>query len=226
MSKIKWDENGKRFYENGVSAGVLYPMSDTAGVYAKGVAWNGLTGITESPEGAEPTALYADNIKYLTLLSAEEFKATIEAYTYPDEFAACDGSAELVASGGVYVGQQERKKFAFSYQTKIGNDNGEVGYKIHIVYGCLVSPSERSNETINVSPDAMTMSWDVTADPVSVKGFKPTAHVVIDSTKVDSAKLQTIIDALYGTDPESQQEEGTDARLLLPDDIADILKAQ
>jgi hypothetical protein len=225
MSKIKWEEKGKRFYENGVSAGVLYPMSDTAGVYAKDVAWNGLTGVTESPEGAEPTALYADNVKYLTLLSAEEFKATIEVYTYPDEFAACDGSAELVDSGGVYVGQQERKKFAFIYQTKIGNDNGEVGYKIHIIYGCLASPSERSNETINDSPDAMTMSWDVTADPVSEKGFKPTAHVVIDLTKVDSAKSQTIIDALYGTDPESQQEEGTDARLLLPDDIAHILNA-
>ena len=224
MPKLKWDESGKRFYEAGVSAGVLYPMSDTPGVYSKGVAWNGLTTVTESPEGAEPTALYADNIKYLTLLSAEEFKATIEAYTYPDEFAACDGSAELVADKGVFIGQQTRKKFAFSYQTKIGNDNGDVGYKIHIVYGCLASPAERANETINDSPDAMTMSWEISADPVSVEGFKPTAHVVIDSTKVPAAALTAIKEALYGVDADPEHSiVGSDPTLLLPDDIVDIL---
>jgi len=217
--KIEWDKTGEHFYTAGVSKGVLYPMSDTPGTYDKGVAWNGLTAVTESPEGAEPTSLYADNIKYLTLLSAEEFKATIEAYTYPDEFAACDGSAEVVT--GFHVTQQERKKFAFCYQTKIGNDNtSELGYKLHIIYGCLASPSERANETINDSPDAMTMSWEVTADPVNVTGFKPTAHVIIDSTKfttqADKDKLKEVLDSLYGTD-------NSEPTLLMPDDIKDKL---
>ncbi len=223
--KIEWDKTGERFFTAGVSKGVLYPMSDTPGTYGKGVAWNGLTAVTESPEGAEPTSLYADNIKYLTLLSAEEFKATIEAYTYPDEFAACDGSVEL--EKGFYVSQQERKKFAFCYQTKIGNDNTpELGYKIHIIYGCLASPSERANETINDSPDGMTMSWEVTADPVAVKGLKPTAHIILDSTKIPSEKLALIEADLYGVDADAEHEiEGSDPKLLMPDDIKKILAA-
>lgn len=215
MARIIWDEAGKRLYETGVSQGVHY-LQETDGTYPKGVPWNGLTAITESPSGAEPTALYADNTKYISLYSAEDFGATVEAYTYPDEFAQCDGSAELVT--GVTIGQQERKAFGMSYKTQIGNDIQDTayGYKIHCIYGAKASPSERSNSTINDSPEAMTLSWEITTVPVNVKGFKPAAHLVIDSTKVDKAKLEELEGILYGA-------ESTEPRLPLPDEIAQII---
>lgn len=218
MAKLVWDKAGEHTYETGVSHGVLYPMSDTPGTYDKGVAWNGLSTVTESPSGAEVSAIYADNIKYLNLMSAEEFEGTIEAYTYPDEFMQCDGSASL--ADGLTVGQQNRKTFAFSYQTKVGNDlNPDAGYKIHIIYGALASPSERSYETINDSPDAISFSWDITTTPVEVTGFKPTAHLEIDSTKVkDKTKLAAVEAKLYGDDT-----TGTPT-LLMPDAILALLK--
>ena len=214
MAKIVWDETGKRFYETGVKKGVLYLQE--SGAYTKGVAWNGLTAVTESPSGAEPTPLYADDIKYLTLMSAEEFGATIEAYTYPEEFEQCDGSAEIAT--GVTIGQQARKTFGLSYVTTLGNDvmNNEYGYKLHIIYGCLASPSEKSYATINDSPEAITFSWEVSTTPVAVNGFKPTATVVIDSTKVDSAKLAQLEAKLYGTESE-------EATLPLPDEIVTLI---
>ena len=219
MAKIKWDEAGKHFYETGVSKGVLYVMSDTPGTYEKGVAWNGLSSVSESPTGAEVSAIYADNIKYLNLMSREEFEGSIEAYTYPDEFMACDGSASPENAKGFVVGQQDRKTFAFCYQTKVGNDlNPEAGYKIHIIYGALASPSERSYETVNDSPEAMTFSWDITTTPVAVTGFKPTAHVELDSTKIDKTKLEKIEAKLYGTD-----EPSGEPTLLMPDDIIKML---
>lgn len=210
--ELKWDETGKRFYETGVSKGVLYPMADN-GSYSKGVAWNGLTAVTESPSGAEATALYADDIKYLELMSNEEFGATIEAYTYPDEFAVCDGSAEL--KPGVRIGQQPRKSFGFCYRTALGNDvkNNDYGYKLHIVYGCKAAPSEKAYATINDSPEAITFSWEVTTTPVSVTGFKPTAHIEIDSTKVAAADLAKLEALLYGS-------EEAEPSLPLPDAIA------
>lgn len=210
MAKIVWDETGKRFYETGVKKGVLYPQVE--GAYPKGVAWNGLTAVTESPSGAEPTPLYADDIKYLTLMSAEEFGATIEAYTYPEEFEKCDGSAEVAT--GVTIGQQARQTFGMSYVTTLGNDvkNNEYGYKLHIIYGALASPSEKSYSTINDNPEAITFSWEVSTTPVAVTGFKPTATLVIDSTKVDSAKLAELEAILYGSESE-------EARLPLPDEI-------
>lgn len=194
--KIKWDQAGEHFYETGVKNGVLY--IPTSGVYSKGVAWNGLTAVTESPSGAEATALYADDIKYLSLYSTEEFGATIEAYTYPDEFAECDGSATLVK--GVQIGQQARKPFGMCYKTTIGNDTdgNDHGYKLHIIYGAMASPSERAYATINDSPEAITFSWEVTTTPVSVTGAKPTASIVIDSTKVDATKLADLEKILYG----------------------------
>ena len=199
MFKIEWDKQGEHFYETGVSRGVLFPVDLVSHNYEKGVAWNGLTSVSESPEGAEVSAIYADNIKYLNLMSAEDFKGTIEAYTYPDEFAACDGSAEIVA--GVKIGQQTRKKFGVCYRTEIGNDEtAELGYKIHIVYNCLASPSERSYETINDSPEAITFSWEFSTTPVNVTGHKPSATAVINSTKLAKAKLDLIEAALYGTD--------------------------
>ena len=216
MSKLVWDETGKRYYETGVKNGVLY--IPTAGVYSKGVAWNGLTAVTESPSGAESTPLYADDIKYLNLISAEEFGATIEAYTYPDEFAACDGSAELAT--GVTIGQQNRKTFGLCYKTTLGNDvdgNG-YGYKLHIIYGCMATPSEKAYASINDSPEAITFSWEVTTTPVSVNGFKPTASLVIDSTKAEAAKLTALEDILYGA-------EATEPRLPLPDEIATLMSA-
>lgn len=218
MAKLVWDKAGEHVYETGVSHGVLYPMSDTPGTYDKGVAWNGLSSVSESPSGAEVSAIYADNIKYLNLMSAEEFEGTIEAYTYPDEFMQCDGSASL--ADGLTVGQQSRKTFAFSYQTKIGNDlNPDAGYKIHIIYGALASPSERSYETINDSPDAISFSWDITTTPVEVTGLKPTAHLEIDSTKVkDKTKLAAVEAKLYGDD-----STGTPT-LLMPDAILALLK--
>lgn len=221
MAKLEWDEAGKHVYETGVSKGVLYVMSDTPGTYGKGVAWNGLSSVSESPTGAEVSAIYADNIKYLNLMSREEFEGSIEAYTYPDEFMACDGSASPEDANGFVIGQQDRKTFAFCYQTKVGNDlNPEAGYKIHIIYGALASPSERSYETVNDSPEAMTFSWDITTTPVAVTGFKPTAHVELDSTKIEKTKLEKIEAKLYGTD----QPSG-DPTLLMPDEIISMLKA-
>lgn len=221
MAKLVWDEAGKHIYETGVSKGVLYVMSNTPGTYEKGVAWNGLSSVSESPTGAEVSAIYADNVKYLNLMSREEFEGSIEAYTYPDEFMACDGSASPENAKGFVVGQQDRKTFAFCYQTKIGNDlNPEAGYKIHIIYGALASPSERSYETVNDSPEAMTFSWDITTTPVAVTGFKPTAHVELDSTKIDKTKLEKIEAKLYGTD-----EPSGEPTLLMPDEIINMLKA-
>ena len=216
MSKIIWDETGKRLYETGVKQGVLYPQ--TGGAYPKGVAWNGLTAVTESPSGAEASPQYADDIKYLNLVSAEEFGATIEAFTYPDEFGVCDGSAEI--QPGVIVGQQNRKLFGLSYRTTLGNDTEgtDHGYKLHMVYGALAAPSEKGYTTINDSPEAMALSWEVTTTPVSVSGFKPTASLIIDSTKVDPAKLAALELILYGN-------TGVDARLPLPDEIAAIFAA-
>lgn len=199
MSKILWDQVGKKLYETGVSNGVLY-VSNGSGGYNKGVAWNGLTQVVENPSGAEATPIYADNVKYLNLMSAEEFSATIEAYTYPDEFAECDGSASIV--DGVTIGQQTRKMFGFSYKTKIGNDvvGDSLGYKIHVVYNCQAAPSGKTYGTINESPEAITMSWEVTTTPVAVEGYKPTATLVIDSTKVKPATLKAVEDKLYGTE--------------------------
>lgn len=198
MTAIEWDAAGKRFYENGTDRGVLYPMTSN-GSYGNGVAWNGLTAVTESPEGAEPTDLYADNIKYATMRSAETFGCTIEAYTYPDEFSECDGSAQIAK--GVFAGQQERKGFGFSYRTLIGNDtatSSDDGYKLHLVYGCTASPSEKSYATVNDSPDAITFSWEVKTTPVNVAGFKPTATLVIDSRYADPSKLTALEKILYG----------------------------
>lgn len=216
MAKLTWDDTGKRFYETGVKQGVLYPQAE-GGTYPKGVAWNGLTAVTESPSGAEPTPLYADDIKYLNLVSAEEYGATIEAYTYPDEFAECDGSAELVP--GVTVGQQNRKTFGLSYKTTLGNDvaGNEYGYKLHLIYGAMAAPSEKGYATINDSPEAITFSWEVSTTPVSVNGLKPTASITIDSTKVDKSKLTALEAILYGG-------ESVEARLPLPDEIATLMK--
>lgn len=215
MAKLVWDQTGEKLFETGVRNGVLYPIS-SAGVYDKGVAWNGLTAVTESPTGAEATALYADDIKYLNLYSAEEFEATIEAYTYPDEFAVLDGSASI--ANGVTVGQQKRGIFGLCYRTTIGNDvdGNDHGYKLHIIYGAQASPSEKAYSTINDSPEAITFSWSIKTTPVNViEGLKPTATLVIDSTKVDADKLEDLKDILYGT-------ASTEPRLPLPDEIADL----
>ena len=210
MSKLVWDQTTERLYETGVEKGVLFPFKSNA--YQKGVAWNGLTAVTESPSGAENTALYADNIKYLNLMSNEEFGATIEAYTYPDEFAECDGSASIAT--GVAIGQQKRIPFGLSYVTKIGNDTdgSDHGYKIHIIYGAQASPSEKGYSTINDSPEAITFSWEVTTTPVEVEGFKPTACVTIDSTKADPTKLASLEAQLYGTTE-------TESSLPMPSDL-------
>ena len=219
MAKIEWDKTGERLYETGVKNGVLYVQEGST--YGKGVAWNGLTAVTESPSGAEATPLYADDIKYLNLISTEEFGATIEAYTYPDEFAACDGSAALV--DGVMIGQQARKTFGLCYRTTIGNDtNGnDYGYKLHIIYGALAAPSEKAYATINDSPEAITFSWEVTTTPVNVTGAKPTASITIDSTKADPTKLAALEDVLYG----KNGEPGNEARLPLPDEIKTLMTA-
>ena len=220
MSRITWDNAGERYYETGVKMGVLYPIQ-TGGQYSKGVAWNGLTAVTESPSGAEATPLYADDIKYLNLMSNEEYGCTIEAYTYPDEFAECDGSASL--SEGVMIGQQKRKTFGLCYRTSIGNDidGTDHGYKLHLVYGCLAAPSEKAYATINDSPEAITFSWEVSTTPVNVTGFKPTSQITIDSTKVDKSKLTTLEDILYGKDGEPASEP----KLPLPDEVAAIFSA-
>ena len=219
MAKLVWDKTGDRLYETGVKNGVLY--IPTAGVYSKGVAWNGLTAVTESPSGAEATALYADDTKYLSLMSAEEFGATIEAYTYPDEFAACDGSAEL--ADGVMIGQQKRSTFGLCYKTTIGNDTegNDHGYKLHIIYGAQAKPSERAYASINDSPEAITFSWEITTTPVNVTGAKPTASLVIDSTKADPSKLSALEDILYGKDGDPASEP----RLPLPDEIKSLMTA-
>lgn len=215
MAKIVWDEAGKHFYETGVSNGVLYPQSAN-GEYPKGVAWNGLISVSENPSGAEANPLYADNIKYLNLISTEEFGATIEAYTYPDEFAVCDGSAEIAK--GVSIGQQNRKAFGLCYKTVLGNDTdgNSLGYKLHIIYNALAAPSEKSYSTINDSPEAITFSWEINTTPIQVAGFKPTASVVVDSTKLESGKLKKLEDALYGTDSE-------EAKLPLPAEILTLI---
>ena len=217
MAKLTWDNTGERIFETGVKQGVLYPIQSD-GNYTKGVAWNGLTAVTESPSGAEATALYADDIKYLNLLSNEEFGATIEAYTYPDEFAECDGSAELAT--GVMIGQQKRKTFGLCYRTTIGNDveGNDYGYKLHLVYGCLAAPSEKGYSTINDNPDAITFSWEVSTTPVNVEGFKPTSQITIDSTKADPTKLAALEAVLYGG-------AETEAKLPLPDEVATLMSA-
>lgn len=214
MSKLVWDQTGERYYETGVKNGVLYVQSN--GTYPKGVAWNGLTAVTESPSGAEANPLYADDIKYLNLISNEEFGATIEAYTYPEEFAQCDGSAALVA--GVMLGQQKRSTFGLCYRTTLGNDTdgNDYGYKLHLIYGCMASPSEKAYATINDSPEAITFSWEVTTTPVNVTGFKPTSCITIDSTKVAEGAMKALEDALYGTESE-------EAYLPLPDEIKTLL---
>jgi hypothetical protein len=214
MAKLVWDQVGEKTYETGVQKGVLYPMQ-AGGLYTVGVAWNGLTAVSESPSGAEASPIYADDIKYLSLMSAEEFGATIEAYTYPDAFGICDGSAE--PKPGVTIGQQSRKTFGFCYRTTIGNDTQgtDYGYKTHLVYGALAAPSEKSYATINDSPEAITFSWGITTTPVAVTGFKPTASLVIDSTKVDPAKLAALELILFGN-------TGVNARLPLPDEITTI----
>jgi hypothetical protein len=218
MAKIVWDQIGERFYETGVKNGVLY-VQDDEGNYGNGVAWNGLTAVTESPSGAEATALYADDIKYVNLMSAEEFGATIEAYTYPDEFEACDGSASLAA--GVSIGQQPRKAFGLCYKTVVGNDvqGNALGFKIHLIYGAKAAPSERAFQTINDSPEAITFSWELTTTPVNVSGYQPTANLVIDSTKVAPEALAKIEAKLFGTESE-------EPILLLPDEVVALIKEQ
>lgn len=223
MTALTWDDAGERLYETGTRKGVLYPRT-SEGAYGTGVAWNGLTAVTESPSGAEETALYADDGKYLSLFSAEEFGATIEAYTYPDEWAECDGSAEIAP--GVLAGQQARKGFGLCYRTVLGNDTqGEAyGYKLHIIYGGMASPSEKSYATVNDSPEAVTFSWEVKTTPVAVGGdYKPTSVLVIDSTKADATKLAALEAILYGTSPTGQESSGTDPRLPLPAEVISVL---
>lgn len=215
MSKLVWDQSGKRLYETGVDHGVLYPIQ-TGGVYSKGVAWNGLTAVTESPSGADVNDIYADNMKYLGLVGAEKFSATVEAYTYPDEFAECDGSVELVK--GATIGQQNRKVFGMVYRTVIGNDvdGNEHGYKLHLIYGATAAPSEKAYNTINEDPEAITFSWELSTTPVNVTGHKPTASLTIDSTKTDPTKLAELEKILFG-------DTETEPRLPLPDEIAQLL---
>jgi len=216
MAKLEWDKTGERYYETGVKYGVLYPQVD--GEYPQGVAWNGLTAVTESPSGAEATPMYADDIKYLNLMSNEEFGYSIEAYTYPVEFEECDGSAEIAT--GVKIGQQPRKAFGLCYRTTLGNDTefNDHGYKLHLVYNSLAAPSEKAYATINDSPEAITFSWECTTTPVNVTGHKPTASIVIDSTKADKAKLAALEAILYGS-------ENEEPRLPLPDEIMTLMKS-
>lgn len=218
MSKLVWDESGKKLYETGTSQVALFTKTGANGAYTSGVAWNGATGVTESPSGGEPSPLYADDVKYLSLMSNEEFGGTIEAYTYPDEFSVCDGSAEI--QPGVKFGQQPRKEFGLAYKTILGNDaNGnEYGYKLHIVYGALAKPSEKAYATVNDSPDAVKFSWEFSTTPVAVSGYKPVASITIDSTKIAQDKLTALENILYGT-------EGVDSRLPLPDEVATIVGA-
>ena len=241
MAKLTWDVNEDRLYETGVDHGVLYVVDETKQTenkYGTGVVWNGLTSVSENPSGAEPTALWADNIKYLNLMSAEDFACTIEAYTYPDKFMECDGSAEYGENTGVYIRQQKRKMFGFCYRTRIGNavDGDDHGYKIHIVYGCLASPSERSYATVNDSPEAITFSWEVNTTPVdipdvivggvggTVKKFRPTAYLEVDSTKIDPEKLTKLENKLYGVDADSEHSiTASDPELPLPNEILALI---
>ena len=216
MPKLEWDKSGEKLYETGVKNCALYVFRNNA--YDKGIAWNGITGITESPSGAEASPLYADDIKYLNLISNEDFGATLEAYTYPKEFEECDGTAEI--SNGVSIGQQNRKTFGLVYKTTLGNDvdGNSYGYKIHVIYGCLAAPSEKAYASINDSPEAITFSWELSTTPVEVNGFKPTSTITIDSTKIDAAKLKKLEDKLYGS-------ETGEATLLLPNEIMALLSA-
>ncbi len=227
--KLVWDKTGERLYETGVDHGVLYPIQ-AGGVYSKGVAWNGLSAVSESPSGAEASPIYADNIKYLNLMSAEEFGATIEAYMYPDEFAECDGSVEVVP--GMFAGQQSRKTFGLSYRTILGNDvdNNDYGYKLHLIYGALAAPSEKGYSTINDSPEPITLSWEISTTPVAIntvldgKKLKPTACLIFDSTKFDAKFMAKLEEILYGAEPTTEPTteggtDGVDARLPLPDEI-------
>lgn len=216
MPKLEWDKSGEKLYETGVKNCALYVFRNNA--YDKGIAWNGITGITESPSGAEASPLYADDIKYLNLISNEDFGATLEAYTYPKEFEECDGTAEI--SKGVSIGQQNRKTFGLAYKTTLGNDvdGNSYGYKIHVIYGCLAAPSEKAYASINDSPEAITFSWELSTTPVEVKGFKPTSTITIDSTKIDAEKLKKLEDKLYGS-------ETGEATLLLPNEIMALLSA-
>lgn len=220
MARLEWDKTGERLYETGTDRGVLYVASN--GTYPTGVAWNGLTGVDENPSGAEANAQYADNIKYLELRSAEDFGATVTAYTYPDEFEQCDGSAEPAT--GMYIGQQARKMFGMSYRTKIGNDvdGNEHGYYIHLIYGATASPSQRSYKTVNDSPEPIEFSWEVTTTPVNIAGYKPVAHVRINSTKADPENLAVLESVLYGANAEGNAE-GRTASLPLPDAVKTIL---
>lgn len=217
MSKLVWDKTGERYYETGIRNGVLYPANDS-GAYPLGVVWNGLTAVTENPSGAEPSPLYADDIKYLNLVSTEEFGATIEAYTYPEEFGECDGSAEIAP--GVMAGQQARKTFGLCYRTILGNDvdSDEHGYKLHLIYGALAAPSDKGYSSVNDSPDAVTFSWSISTTPVNVnaEGYKPTASITIDSTKIAAAKLAALEAILYGS-------ESAEPRLPLPDEIITLM---
>lgn len=214
MSKLVWDQTTERLYETGVEQVALFPQAN--GAYPKGAAWNGITALNLTPSGAEPTPLYANNRKYLTLMSVEELGGTIEAFTYPDEWAACDGSAELAP--GVYVGQQARVPFGLAAKTLIGNDavGNKYGYKLHLIYGGQASPSEQSNATVNDSPEARTMSWEFSTTPVAVTGHEPTSYICIDSTKVDAEKLKALEAIVYGT-------EEAEARLPLPDEVAELM---
>lgn len=214
MPKLEWDKTGERLYETGVDKVVLYVQD--AGAYPTGVAWNGVTAITESPSGAEPTPLYADNIKYLTLMSAEELGLSIEAYMSPEEFDQCDGAASVAK--GVTIGQQDRKQFGLAYRTLIGNDvdGTNYGYALHLVYGALASPSEKANNTVNDSPEATTLSWEVSTTPVNVTGYKPTASIEIKSTDADPTKLAALEDILFGSDD-------SEARLPLPDEVIELM---
>lgn len=229
MSKLVWDKVGERLYETGCDHGVLYPIQ-TGGQYNKGVAWNGLSAVTESPSGAEPSPIYADNIKYLNLMSAEDFGGTIEAYTSPDEFAECDGSVEVAP--GVFAGQQSRKQFGLSYRTILGNDveSNDYGYKLHLVYGCLASVSEKGYTTVSDSPEAIALSWEFSTTPVEItntidgKKMKPTAILTLDSTRVDAKKMAALEEILYGKDPTTPDgTDGVEPRLPLPDEVIELL---
>lgn len=228
MPRLVWDAPGERIYETGVSNGVLYVQNSAGTGWENGVAWNGLTSVSESPSGADPNTLYADNIKYLELRGAEEFGATIEAYTYPEEFNACNGVVEMDSGKGIFVGQQTRKRFCMAYKTLIGNDtNGtDYGYKLHVIYNATVSPSEQSHSTVNESPEAVTFSWELTTVPIPVTGFKPCAHIVIDSTQVPEGKMTAIENALFGkdatTNPASEASEPT---LKTPDELLALINA-
>lgn len=215
MAALVWDQTGEKIYETGVDHGVLY-IPNALGVYANGYAWNGLTSVSESPSGAEPSAQYADNIKYLNLVSAEEFGATVEAFTYPDEFGQCDGSAAPVE--GVLLGQQGRRSFGLSYRTLVGNDleGTDFGYKLHLIYGATARPSEKAYNTVNDTPEAITFSWELSTTPVSVTGFKPTASITIDSTKTDATDLAALEEILYGA-------AATEPRLPMPDEVLTLL---